>query len=169
MIKKIDLPPNPRYVGQKLWGHRFASDIYKIIVHQELGEGDTLSVHNYHISKECHLKLGKGAPRIAYHYTIEKDGTTYQVNDPTDITWHTGGENLHGLGIMLCGDFDGDGHVGKSKPTQAQLDALKWTLDFLTAAYKISKADVYGHCDFGKPACPGFAVMDFITKYRGQQ
>lgn len=164
-IKQIYLPPNPRWVG-KLWGKRKLSQIYKVIVHQELGEANTLSVHNYHISPECHLKLGTGAPRIAYHYTIEKDGTVYQVNDQTDITWHTGGQNLHGIGIMLVGDFDGVDHKGKSKPTNEQIGSLKDLLDHLTKQLSIDEKDVYGHSDFGKPACPGFVVTDFVKKYR---
>lgn len=165
-IKFIDLPKNPRYTGTTLWGQRDTKTIYKIIVHQELGEADTLSVHNYHISKESHLKPGKGAPRIAYHFTIEKDGSIYQVNNPTDVTWHTVGQNLHGLSIMLVGDFNGDGHKGKSEPTNEQLKSLEELLDHLTSKFNLSKKEIYGHCDFGKPACPGFVVMNFIKKYR---
>lgn len=162
-ISFIDLPKNPRYIGT--WGQRTINSIYKIIVHQELGEANTLSVHNYHISENSHLKKG-GAPRIAYHFTIEKDGTIYQVNNPTDITWHTSGQNTHGFGVMLVGDFDGEGHVGKSSPTEIQIGALEWLLNHLIEKYNIDKKEVYGHCDFGKPACPGFKVMEFIKKYR---
>jgi len=165
-IRNIDLPTNPRWKG-KTWGQRKLQSIYKIVVHQELGEANTLSVHNYHISPDSHLKLGVGAPRIAYHYTIEKDGTIYEVNKLTDIVWHTAGQNLHGIGIMLVGDFDGNGHKGKSKPTECQLDSLKDLLDHLTGKLNINITEIYGHCDFGKPACPGDDVMNYIRKYRG--
>ncbi len=165
-IKEIDLKPNPNYIGKKLWGKRLKSMINKIIVHQELGEANTIAVHNYHISKESHLKLGTGAPRIAYHFTIEKDGTIYRVNDETDIVWHTAGQNMSGIGVMLVGDFSGKGHVGKSEPTDEQLESLEWLLDKLSTDLKVSKSEIYGHEDFGKPACPGYKVMEFIKEYR---
>lgn len=165
-IIKLDLTPNPRYIG-KLWGYRPLSRIKKIIVHQALSEAATQAIHNYHISKESHLKLGHGAPKIAYHYTIEKDGKVYLVNDLTDIVWHAGNENVSSIGVLLCGDFGGVGHVGKSDPSNEQITSLGKLLDKLTSEFNIPKKDVYGHCDFGKPACPGFIVMDFIKKYRG--
>lgn len=165
MITVLHLAPNPRYSGRKLWGKRSISSIKKIIVHQELGEGDTKAVHNYHISKESHLKEG-GAPKIAYHFTIEKTGQIYSVNDLTDVVWHTAGQNTSGIGIMLCGDFDGPTHIGKSKPTDLQKTALIWLLDYLTKTYSIPKSEIYGHTDFGKKDCPGNIIMEEIKKYK---
>jgi N-acetylmuramoyl-L-alanine amidase len=166
VIKHLTLAPNPRYQG-KLWGFRPESMIDKVIAHQELGEGTTVQVHNYHISKESHVKPGTGAPKICYHYTIEKDGTVYLVNDITDVVWHCKGQNLHAVGIMLCGDFDGEDHVGKSKPTPEQLASLSQLFDHLVGLLNITKREIYGHMDFGKPACPGYDVMKFIHKYKG--
>ncbi len=166
VIHKLNLVPNPRYALGKLWGQRPVSMIEKIIVHQELGEGNTLAVHNYHISETSHLKRG-GAPKIAYHYTIEKDGTVYLVNDHTDIVWHCRGQNMGSIGIMLVGDFDGENHVGKSKPTEEQLASLDQLFSNLRSELNLSKDSIYGHRDFGKPSCPGFEVMKFIHKYRG--
>ena len=165
-IEKLNLAPNPRYQTGKLWGYRPTSMIEKIIVHQELAEGDTIAVHNYHISNESHLKTG-GAPKICYHYTIEKNGTVYLVNDHTDIVWHCRGENLSSIGIMMCGDFDGTEHIGKSEPTENQLESLGKLLDILVDTLNLPKTSVYGHTNFGKPACPGYEVMKFINKYKG--
>jgi len=165
-IVKLNLVPNPRWQG-RLWGYRPLSYIDKIIVHQELGELDTIGVHNYHISVNSHLKEG-GAPKITYHYTIEKNGVVYSVNDLTDVTWHTRGENLTGIGIMLVGDFDGENHKGKSKPTPEQLDSLEKVLNKLTTELFLKKSDVYGHISFGKKACPGYEVMKFIKTYKEQ-
>ena len=164
VIEKLRLVPNPKYQGD-LWGYRPISMIDKIIVHQELREGNTLAVHNYHTSPDNHVKPGKGAPKIMYHYTIEKDGWVYQVNELVDVVWHTKGQNLSGIGIMLVGDFDGEDHIGKSKPTDAQLDSLKKLLDKIRGDLDLDKSAVFGHRDFGKPACPGFEVTKFLHNY----
>ena len=160
-IETLELTPNPKY-QDKLWGYRPLKLIDKIIVHQELSEGDTLSVHNYHISNNCHIKAG-GCPKIAYHYTIEKDGTTYKVNDLTDVTWHCFGKNLNSIGIMLCGDFSGPTHVGKSKPTKEQLDSLEKLINYIRVRLNLN-LPAYGHCDFGKENCPGNDVMKYMKK-----
>ena len=152
--------------GKKLWGKRVEAIIDKIIIHQALGEIDTIGVHNYHISEESHLKQG-GAPRISYHFSIEKSGKTYLVNDLTDIVWHCKGQNLTSIGILVCGDFDGSKHIGKSKPTKEQFESLNNLLNKLTSELAIPKHNVFGHCDFGKPACPGWDLYKFILKYRG--
>jgi len=163
---KLDLPPNPRWTG-RLWKKRLISSIKKIIVHQAMGELTTLGVHNYHISPECHLNPGKGAPRISYHYTIEKDGKVCVVNEMTDVLWHCKGQNTSSIGILMLGSFTGKGYVGKSSPTTEQLDSLTQLLDMLRGEYKLEKTSVYGHCDFGKPACPGDEIFKHIQKYRG--
>lgn len=163
---KLDLEPNPNYVGKKMWGYRPITMIKKIIIHQALSEADTLAIHNYHISEASHIKKG-GTPMIAYHYTIEKDGTTYLVNKHTDITWHTKGQNTVSLGIMLCGDFNGSTHVGKTDPTDEQMYSLEKLLDMLTKRFNILREEVYGHSNFGKIACPGYVVEQFIKEYRG--
>ena len=68
---------------------------------------------------------------------------------------------------MLCGDFDGTDHIGKSKPTTEQLASLSQLFDHLQGRVGITKGEFYGHEDFGKPACPGFEVMKFVHKYKG--
>lgn len=165
-ITKLTLAPNPRYASGKLWGFRPESMIEKIIVHQAMSEADTIAIHNYHISETSHIKRG-GAPKICYHYTIEKDGKVYLVNDHTDIVWHCKGQNLISLGVLLLGDFEGPDHVGRSKPTEEQLASLSQLLDLLTSELNIAVKDIYGHLDFGKPACPGFEVMKHLHKYKG--
>jgi len=162
-IQTLKLERNPRNPN---WGQRDISLINKIIVHQELGEGTTEQVHAYHISKESHLKPGVGAPAIAYHFTIEKDGTIYKVNDLTDVTWHCAGENLQSIGIMAVGDFACKDNINGKAPTQEQLKSLRLLLNYLTDKYMILKANVYGHKDFGKESCPGFVLYDFVQDYK---
>ena len=159
------LERNPRYPD---WGKRATDLINKIIVHQSLADWTTQRTHEYHISVQSHLKPGTGAPAIAYHYTIEKDGTIYKCNEDTDVTWHTAGENIHGLGICVLGDFAWKENVNGKSPTHEQIKSLRELLNYLTFKYKISRANVYGHKDFGKESCPGFVLYDFIQDYKSE-
>ena len=164
-IIDANLDRNPRYPN---WGKRAPHLITKIIIHQSLADWTTKRTHEYHISKESHLKPGTGAPAIAYHYTIERDGTIYKCNEHTDITWHTAGENISGLGICILGDFSWKENVNGKAPTQEQIKSLRELLNYLTHRLKISKTNVYGHKDFGKESCPGFVLYDFISDYKDE-
>ena len=165
-IDNLILPHNPHYDIRKLWGNRPTTMINKIIVHQSLSDSTTEQVNRYHTSKESHIKPGVGCPKICYHYTIEKDGTIYKVNKDTDITWHTAGQNMTSLGVLVLGNFSGEGYVGKSFPTDRQLTSLTYLLDKLRLSYKLTKNDVYGHHDFGKPACPGYDIKKHLEEYK---
>lgn len=162
-ITKLKLLRNPR--GSE-WGKRSIDLIKKIIVHQSLADWTTQRTHEYHISPESHLKPGTGAPAIAYHYTIEKDGTIYQVNNLNEITWHCAGENIQSIGIVVLGDFAWKENVNGKAPSKEQLKSLRFLLKFLTEKLKISKTEIYGHQDFGKESCPGFVLYDFIQDYK---
>jgi N-acetyl-anhydromuramyl-L-alanine amidase AmpD len=145
---------------EKKWHKRELSIIKNIIVHQELAEGSVKAVNYYHIMPN-HIS-DTGCPHFCYHFGIEKDGTIIQANELTDITWHTSGQNKNSIGIMLVGDFTGPGHIGESEPTDKQLQALRWLIIHLTNILQISRNNVFGHCDFGKLACPGNIVMNFL-------
>ena len=165
MIVELDLPKNPNYNGT--WGQRPISFIDKIVIHQALSEADTVRIHNYHTSENCHLRTG-GAPKIAYHYTIEKCGTIYKVNELTDVVWHCYGQNMHSVGILVIGDFDGPVHIGKSCPTEKQLKSLNDLLRFLQKELSIEDKYIYGHYDFGKQNCPGNEMERFIKRYKSE-
>lgn len=156
-------PWNPR---RGKWDQRDLSVVNKIILHQELGESTGRGVHDYHTSINCHISPGKGTPRICYHFVIEKDGVVYWCNNLDDVVWHTKGQNTSGVGIMLQGDFDGIGHQGKSQPTQAQEESFYELVDMLTSELEIPYSEIYGHCDFGKPACPGTIPYTWIENIK---
>ena len=118
----------------------------------------------------------EGAPHIAYHYAIRQkdkdgsvDGEIIQANALTDITWHTRTQNTSGVGIMLQGNFKGQGYdlSGVSEgPTSKQTESLQWLVNYLLDYLRITPQDVYGHYHFGKPACPGYKASEWIEKYR---
>ena len=149
----------------KVWGQRDLAQINRIILHQELGEGTTESVNNYHISDACHVSSG-GTPKICYHFTIEKDGSVYWCNSLEEIVWHTKTQNTCGVGIMLVGDFDGENHVGKSVPTEEQEKSFYKLTRMLLSDLELPCSEVYGHCHFGKPACPGTVAEQWIENIR---
>lgn len=149
------------------WSKRALSRINKIIVHQELANGDIDSVNRYHItpSPQNHLSP-KGAPHFAYHYGIEKDGTIIQANNLSDITWHCKMQNSVSVGIMVAGDFTGPGHSA-GEPEEAQLESIEKLVDYIIDLLpQLDKYHLYGHCDFGKQACPGNTLMAFIEDYK---
>lgn len=156
--------------AQRVWGKRELNQIDKIIVHQELGESSVENVNAYHISVSAKNHISpKGCPHICYHYAIRKDGEIVQVNELSDITWHCKGQNTHSIGIMLQGNFNGPGYdLGTSEPTAEQIKSTEELVDFLLESLKLVNTDVFGHYYFGKPACPGTIMQDWVEKKRGQ-
>ncbi len=147
------------------WASRQLSNINKIVIHQELGEGSIESVNQYHI-KANHISP-QGCPHFCYHYGIRKNGEVVQANELSNITWHVKGENSVSIGIMLVGNFKGVGNeVSASEPTTEQIASLNELCEYLLAAFKLSNQDLYGHYHFGKPVCPGFTVQAWIEDKR---
>ena len=169
-LKIVDLrdqlrwnPRRPRWPRQ-----RPLDSIDKVILHQELGNGDARAVNEYH---RCYdprgISYGRNWPRIAYHYVIEKDGTIEQVNDLTDVTWHCRGQNTHSIGIMLVGNFAGPGHNG-SEPTAAQGRAFFALAEHLMETLGLGPDAFFGHCDFRKPACPGTTAYSWVQRLQNK-
>ena len=177
MGKITDIVHKLPWHKQRVWSTRRLKQIDKIIIHQALCNCTLEQVNEYHITPgaENHLSP-QGAPHFAYHYGIRqkgdegsKDGEIIQANDLSDITWHTTGQNSSGVGVLLQGNFRGTGYdlEGVSDgPTDNQMQSLEWLVDYLVDFLRITPQDVYGHYHFGKPACPGYKVSEWIEAYR---
>jgi len=154
------LPWNPR---KPRWPRqRDIATIDKVILHQELGNGDAAAVNEYHRRYDPRgPAYGRNWPRIAYHFTIEKDGTIEQVNALTDVTWHCKGQNSHSIGIMLVGNFAGPGHEG-GEPTPEQERVFFALAEHLMATMGLPASAFVGHCQFGKLACPGDTAYGWL-------
>lgn len=145
------------------WSKRLTTDINKIIVHQELGDGSIERVNKFHIGPNGVSE--KGCPHFCYHFGIQKDGTIVQANEVTDITWHTVGQNTTGIGIMLVGNFSGKGYMkGEADPMPEQMQSLNILVNWLMKEYRIHRTQLFGHSDFGKPDCPGFVIDEWIAE-----
>ncbi len=149
------------------WDSRQLSEIKKIIIHQELGEGSLENVNKYHIQPN-HISP-KGCPRICYHYGIRKNGEIVQLNELSSVVWHTKGQNRLAIGILLVGNFEGPGHnTGTREPSQEQMTALDFLCNYLLEVFQFSNQELYGHYHFGKPACPGYIIQDWIENKRNK-
>ncbi len=155
--------------AERVWQRRELSQIDKIIIHQELGESTVEQVNAYHtsIGPQNHI-TPRGCPHMCYHYAIRKNGEIVQVNELSDIVWQCKGQNTSGLGIMLVGNFSGPGYdMGTSEPTPEQIQSTEQLVDFLLESLHLPNSSLFGHYHFGKPACPGYAMQEWVEKKRG--
>ena len=110
------------YHRYKRWGTRPHVNI--VVGHYTGGPASFLADATFHV-KSSYLDEG-GAPAIAYHLGVDKDGTLFVFNDWQSVTWHCdGGKNTATLGIVFRGATEG--------PTLAQQKTLKWLLRSLGA------------------------------------
>lgn len=138
-------------------------------MHQELANGTVVAVNNYHITPGPNNSLSpKGAPHFAYHYGIDLDGSVHKANPHSATAWHCRGQNSKSVGVMVAGDFSGEGHEGTAEPSPLQLRNLNLLLDQLVTELQLTNDNIYGHENFGKPACPGYIIMDELNKRRSQ-
>lgn len=139
------------------WGSRLISDINTLIIHHT----DYLSIQRMLI---LHTQAGyfdnKGAPFIAYHFLILKDGTILWLNPLSQKVWHAKGANDFSIGIALHGNFN------EHKPTSRQVDSLKILVATLKTFLPINQ--IKGHQEFDeddkKTECPGEMGMRLVKK-----
>ena len=155
LVEKLPWNPSrPRWPQKRELGK-----IDRVILHQSLGHADTsgnrdvFGINKYHISPGNHISAG-GCPHICYHFALDDDGSIYLCNELTDVVWHCAGQNSRSVGVMLVGGFAGPGHEG-GEPTAAQEQAFFALAEYLGETLHLPPSAFFGHCDFGKPACPG--------------
>lgn len=106
----------------KKWGSRPV--VTAVVGHYTGGPASFQADARFHVFSD-YLDQG-GAPAIAYHLGVDKDGTLFVFNDWQSICWHCdGGHNTDTLGIVFRGATEG--------PTLAQRKTLSWLLSALEA------------------------------------
>ncbi len=176
------LPRHP----SKTWPKRDVSRVSAIVLHHTAGNGTTEGTNRYHINPNHISKTG--CPRICYTFSVERDGTVKWCNDLDDATYSQGtakipgDENAAYLGIVCQGDFYSQGNRDGREPTLRQIGAVIALVLHLTgevrcsdlpgALYSVlgcSSADVMGHYDLGKSACPGDTLRAVIEAAKTHQ
>ena len=161
---RTKLPVHPT----RKYGKRPLSRIKYLVVHQSGKYYESAeTIAEYHITPgpENHLSE-KGAPGIAYHYVIERDGTIKLCNNESALTWHCKNHNTASLGILVNGNFDGPEWKGEELPTLEQIINLDLLLDNLTARYPDAEIKGHGELVKNKINCPGNRVMHELNIYR---
>jgi len=126
-------------------------NIDSIIIHSSATkEHQPFSAHDIDV---WHKK--RGFKKIGYHWVIKLDGTLEQGRDEGEIGAHTQGHNANSIGICYIGGMDGDGKP-KDTRTPSQFATLRLLVQNLLQRYPT--ANVYGHRDFARTACPSFDV-----------
>lgn len=155
----------PRHPTRK-WKTRLEAS--HIFIHCTASDNqDPKKVAQYHITSGPQNHLSRyGAPSIAYHDFIDKQGVIYHCNNYTDITWHTKGSNNIGIGIAMAFRGQDQGAL----PTNHQWLALLQHVTVLCLYLKILPKNVLGHREARgfsifsrgsiryKKECPGMAV-----------
>ena len=173
----------------RVFERRLVETLDSFFVHQECGSGSLYSVSRYHSNSNHVCKLG--CPGFLYTWGIPFEGPALQCNDVESkvystykvkrkskrrlanpwaeenvLKWNRNMNNTS-LSVMFVGDFDGPDHKGSDDVTDSQILALTQLILWVTdpiRPWSISRQAVMGHCHVRKPACPGFAVTDFIEK-----
>lgn len=164
-FKVMDITEELARHKTKKWKVRDTALVDRVVFHQSMSDGDVEGVNRYHIEPGNHISK-TGCPRICYHYVISRDGIFYKCNKESCLTWHTRGQNLRGIGVLVMGDFSGGDYMGPMSVTEAQVETLTNCLFYFTDNPNLpgitNLKQFYGHCDFGKPHCPGTEIYELI-------
>jgi hypothetical protein len=114
--------------------------------------------------REDKLASGKTKPAwfdIPYHFYIAADGRiaegrSLKYAGDTNTEYDPAGHAL----VVLEGSFD------KVQPTPAQIASLKLLVAWLARKYKVAPANIKGHSDYAKTACPGENVKVLLQELR---
>lgn len=151
----------------KQWSRRDPTELKGIVLHQSLEEHGSASGNaRYHVGPN-HIS-SDGLPGLSYTAFVEKDGYLWLANDIEDVTYSQGTSELPGdenyeyLAICFGGNFKGPGYEGTQQPNSAQMNTAQALWTWAANVFGFKNNQLFGHLDFGKPACPGYALMNFI-------
>lgn len=152
------------------WNNRVVEDIEGMVWHQLLGWGSLMGTARYHTGPGSHLAPGVGVESIAYTLYIDRQGCIHQCNNFSKKTWsqgdkyRPGDENADFLGVAFEGDFyvEGLDNPDAGEPNDVQILAGLMVWKVCKDLWGWDETCLYGHFDFGKPACPGDTLQTVI-------
>jgi len=146
----------------RAWYNRDVSRIKYLTIHHDAIPHDDRRTADSILDLIMSTHVKNGWPGASYHYFIHTDGTIYQLNKHSWVTWHDG-HNWDSLGILLTGYFH-DPH--NNKPTDAQLKSMRALLNKLRSQYDIPINNVLGHRQRMVNSCPGDLLYPEVERYR---
>ena len=161
----------PRHRGRH-WTVRPPSKLQGMVLHQSLEvTGSAYNTARYHVGPN-HISSA-GLPGLSYTLFIERDGRVILANDVEAKTWSQGyidpefvDENAIYMGVCVGGNFSGPGYSGTQRPTKEQMDSVDRLWRLCRGLWCWSGAGLYGHFHFGKPACPGGDLLEYVYSER---
>lgn len=127
---------------------RLLSSIDTLILHHADAQHCTIKdVHGWH--------KNKGWAGIGYGYFISKTGKIYKGRPDRYVGANCTGHNAKSIGICLEGDFDVE------KPTDIQIEALRWLVARIKGAYGGIKY-IYNHKDLMATRCPVVNLKKYV-------
>lgn len=103
----------------------------------------------------------QGWSDVGYHYIVYRNGSIVTGRDVDIVGAHCTGHNTNSIGVCYIGGMDSANKNPKDTRTLAQKAAMLNLLVELRTLYP--KAEIHGHCEFAKKACPCF---DAKREYR---
>lgn len=155
------------------WGLRDPKDICGMVLHQSLEEHASAEGNSKYHSGPNHIDPN-GLPGLSYTGFIERSGKFYLANSVECATWSQGTKIIEGdenhkyIAFCVGGNFSGPGYKGTQEPTDAQMESVKLLWEKVKSLFLLKNSQLYGHYNFGKPACPGYTLMKFIDSVRAK-
>lgn len=107
----------------------------------------------------------KGWVGIGYHYVVYLDGSVHMGREEEVVGAHCAGHNAHSIGVCYVGGLSKDGKTLMDTRTTAQKEAMLVLLRVLKRSYP--NAEIHGHRDFSKKACPCFDATEEYKDLEG--
>lgn len=171
-----------------------AAKISRIVVHQSAGNfkrgvDAATAIARFHTADPKYNDKGKwigggrGWPGIGYTFVVPGEPElvdnkieVFRTNPDDRHTYHTGTtSNRVGVAVCFGGSFAsrhlGDGSLTRPAPARtACVAGQELILSYLLPLYGLepSKSSLMGHCDVGKPACPGDWLEAWVRHHRGE-
>jgi hypothetical protein len=102
----------------------------------------------------------RGWGDIGYHLVIDRAGRVWEARAIGVQGAHVKDQNAHNLGIMVLGNFN------EQSPSAEQLAALKATLAWASAGYRVPMAQVRTHRELAPTQCPGNSLQTWMNRMR---
>lgn len=147
-----DLPIHP----SKSYNQRSLNNISKVIIHHSATSSGSPYVYAQHHIEE------NDWPGIGYHFVIQKDGTIFQTNELTTLSYHATNCNSQGIGICLTGNFNVE------HPNSEQINQLVSLIKYLNLTLSIT-LDIDPHHACKNTSCPGthISIPDIQNRVYG--